>query len=80
MAWECNRLRHRIEPDTTHLFRVFYDDHEGEVFDVRIVDSEGIAAKGKDIRIPLTGRIPTLVVRSSSSDRNSPTMSMHVPE
>ena len=71
-SFKCNRLEHRIERGETHLFGIYYsDDKEGEVYDVRILDSQENSGKGYQIHIPRQGSIPILYLRSSSKNRRN---------
>lgn len=69
---KCNRLEHRIERGETHLFGIYYsDDEEGEVYDVRILDSQEKSKIGYQIHIPRQGPVPILYLRSSSENRTN---------
>ena len=73
VAWNCNRLRGRIEAGQRILFQIFYDYYEEDmtttIYDLGIGDSREAEVKEYKVRIPRSGPIPTLIVRTSSSNR-----------
>lgn len=76
-AWDCNWLKDvgRIEAGQRVLIEGFYDYYDEDrttlLHDVEIDDSEGRQTTAYNMRIPRSGPIPTLVVRTSSKDSAS---------